>query len=120
MLENEVEADADIQELIEEFPYEPYSQRLFVYEREVIKVGLIHIPESSQKDGEMRTSEGYVIATAKDVSFCNPKDIILYGRYSGAWQLVNGQRYRVMNEEDILAIRRNDAKGNGNGSSEES
>lgn len=120
MLANEVVVDIDVTKQIEEFPYEPYSQRLFVYEREVTKVGLIHIPESSQKDGEMRTSEGYVIATALDVTFCKPGDIILYGRYSGAWQLVNGQRYRVMNEEDILAIRRVRAKSNGNGSSTES
>lgn len=120
MLANEVEVDVDIKNLIEKFPYEPYPQRLFVYEREITKVGLIHIPESSQKDGEMRTSEGYVIATAHDARFCQPGDIILYGRYSGAWQLVNGQRFRVMNEEDIIAIRRKDAKGNGNGSSTES
>ena len=120
MLANEVVKDVDLEKIISEFPYVPYGQRLFALEIEVAQVGLIHIPETSQKDGEMKTSEGYVISVGSGVNFCDPKDIILYGRYSGAWQLVNGQRYRVMNEEDVIAIRREHAKGNGNGSSEKS
>ncbi|MBT9169212.1 MAG: 10 kDa chaperonin [Syntrophomonadaceae bacterium] len=95
-----------VSELVRNFPYKLYSQRVVAYEIEIETVGGLYIPMESRRDGEMRTNEGYVIAVGDDVNFCKVGDIILYGRYSGAWQEVDGKRYRFMNEEDILAKRR--------------
>jgi len=112
--------DVDVKELIKVFPYVLFGQRVVVYEIEIEKVSGLFIPETSRREGEMRTNEGYVISVGEEVSFCKPGDTILYGRYSGAWQEISGKRYRIMNEEDILAIKKEDvhhAKGNRNGSS---
>lgn len=96
----------EIKSLIDIFNYKPYDTRIIVKEIEIEKIGAIFIPEHSRKDGEMKTNEGYVIAKGDGVSeFTNKGDIVLYARYSGAWQEINGIRYRVMNEEDILAKR---------------
>lgn len=97
--------DIDVQELIQNFPYTMYPQRIIVYEKVVERVGKIIIPETSQ-ESEMKTNEGYVIAIGEGVTFCLPGAIVLYGRYSGAWQIINDRRYRIMNEEDIIALRK--------------
>lgn len=96
----------DVKSLISTFPYTPYYGRLVVFELEIEQVSGIFVPESSRRDGEMRTNEGYVIAIGENVNFCKPNDIVLYGRFSGFWQEVNGRRYRIMNEEDVIALKR--------------
>jgi len=95
----------DVKQLIDQFPYELYGQRVMAYEIEVETVSGLYVPEASKRDGEMRTNEGYVVAVGDEVTFCMPGDIILFGRYSGAWQELEGKRYRLMNQEDILAKR---------------
>jgi co-chaperonin GroES (HSP10) len=99
-VENEEIAAIDVYKEIAEFPLTPYPGRLYVKEDEVLKFGRIHIPETSRKEGEMQTNMGFVVAVAADVTFVKTGDRILYARFSGAWVL--GQKYRVMNEEDIL------------------
>ena len=91
----------DIPKLIEEFDIIPYGSRLYAVEKEVIQVGLIIVAPTS-KDKEMQTNEGWVIAIGPAVDFCQPGDEIVYARYSGAWIVIGDQKYRVMNEEDIL------------------
>lgn len=98
----------DISTLISSFSFIPQAERVIVKETVVDKVGLIHIPETA-KESEMKTNEGYVIAVGEDVTFCRPGDVILYGRYSGAWQEFEGVKYRIMNVEDILAKRKENA-----------
>lgn len=90
----------DIEKEIREFPLEPFWQRVYVIEDEVHKSHGLYIPESSRKEGEMQTNIGTVVAIADGVTFTSPGDRVLYARYSGAWVL--DQKYRVMNEEDIL------------------
>ncbi len=93
-------AEVDVAKEIAEFPLVPYSQRVYVKEDEVLKFGRLFVPETSRKEGEMQTNAGTVLAIGQGVTFIKPGDKILYARYSGAWVL--GQKYRVMNEEDIL------------------
>lgn len=90
----------DIAKEIAEFPLVPYPERVYVKEDEILKFGGLFIPETSQKEGEMQTNKGTVLAVGEGVTFIKPGDKILYARFSGAWVL--GQKYRVMNEEDIL------------------
>lgn len=93
----------DVQELIKNFTYTPYPARVVVKEVEVERtVGGLYIPDTS-KDSEMKTNEGYVIAIGEGVDFCSPGDLILYGRYSGAWFEIDGEKFRIMNEKDIVA-----------------
>lgn len=105
-MSNHVYEEVDVKEMINNFPYKLYGQRLMVYEKEVEKVSGLFIPEISKREGEMRTNEGYVIAVGDEVTFCKLEDIVLYGRFSGAWQDVDGKRFRLMNEEDLLAKRK--------------
>ena len=98
----------DVQGLIESFPIIPYGQRLYAVEKEVEQSGLIIVPDTA-KDKEMQTNEGWVVAVGPEVEFCQPGDEIVYARYSGAWIVVGGQKFRVMNEEDILG-KKNDFK----------
>jgi len=93
----------DVNELINQFPYKLYGQRVMAYEIEVETVSGLYVPETSKRDGEMRTNTGYVIGVGDEVTFCKPGDTVLFGRYSGAWQELEGKRYRLMNEEDLLA-----------------
>lgn len=105
-MSNSIFEEVDVKELINQFPYKLYGQRLMVYEKEVERVGGLYIPDTAKRDGEMRTNEGYVIAIGDEVTFCKLEDIVLYGRYSGAWQDVNGKRFRLMNQEDVLGKRK--------------
>lgn len=90
----------DVDKEIEDFPLVPYTERVYVKEDEVLKSHGLFIPETSRKEGEMQTNMGYVIAVGDGVTFVSPGDRVLYARFSGAWVL--NQKYRVMNEEDIL------------------
>jgi len=92
--------DVDIEKEIKEFPLVPYTQRVYIIEDEVFKSHGLYIPDSSRKEGEMQTNIGTVVAVADDIGFVKPGDRVLYARYSGSWVL--DQKYRVMNEEDIL------------------
>lgn len=98
-----VVSSVNVEYLISTFNYTPYPGRVVVKEIEVeMTSGGIIMPDTT-KDSEMKTNEGHVISIGEGVDFCSPKDIILYGRYSGAWFYINGEKYRVINEKDIVA-----------------
>lgn len=102
-----VEEVVDVEKLISNFKYHPYPGRVVVKEIEIKETcGGIEIPETS-KDSEMKTNEGYVIAVGDGIDFCKQRDRILYGLYSGAWFIIDGIKYRVMNEKDIIALKEN-------------
>lgn len=90
----------DVDKEIADFPLVPYGEKVYVKEDEILKYGSLFVPESSRKEGEMQTNMGTVLAIGDGVTFVKPGDRVFYGRYSGAWVL--DQKYRVMNEEDIL------------------
>ena len=96
--------EVDVPGVIERFPIVPYASRLYVVEKEVDQVGLVIIPKTAHEK-EMQTNEGWVIAVGDEVDFCRPGDEIYYARYSGAWCVIDDQKFRVMNEEDILGKR---------------
>lgn len=102
---NLVETEIDVVNLIKSFNYTLYAGRLAVKEIEIEKTDSgLYIPENS-KDSEMKTNEGYVISIGAGVDFCKIADRVLYGRYSGAWFNMNGEKYRIMNERDLIAVK---------------
>jgi co-chaperonin GroES (HSP10) len=90
----------NIAQIIKDFPIVPYPGRVYVVQAEVEKSKGLYIPVSAQKEGEMQTNFGWVIACGDNVDFCKLGDKVFYGRYSGSWVL--DMQYRVMNEEDLL------------------
>jgi co-chaperonin GroES (HSP10) len=104
--------EVDVPGVIAGFPVIPYGQRLYAVEKEIDKVGLVIIP-STPGENSMQTNEGWVIAVGGDVDFCIPGDEIFFGRYSGFRCVVGDQKYRVMNEEDILGKLRGEEIGGG-------
>lgn len=65
------------------------------------KIGAIFIPNTTK---EMETTEGIVEAVAEDCEKVKPGMSVYYGRYSGNDFERNGEKYRLMNEEDVLGI----------------
>ncbi len=90
----------DVKAEIEACKLEPYGRRLVVVEREVEQVGSIIVAETSK---EMQTNTGYVVACGEDVDqWVQEGNLVYYGRYSGMWATIDGRKYRIMNDEDIL------------------
>lgn len=66
--------------------------------------GLLHIPDSAQKELPQR---GRVVAYGPDVSDEGLRTIgasLFFGKYSGVDVTVDGAKYIVMREEDVLAV----------------
>jgi co-chaperonin GroES (HSP10) len=89
------------QEEIDTFYLVPFGYRLCVKEMKVDSYGGIYVPDDSK---EMRTNEGHIIAVGASVTTCNVGDRVLYGQFSGAWIGRGNQKYRIMNEDDLLGI----------------
>lgn len=68
---------------------------------ETKKNGII-IPEMAKE----RPLEGKVIAVGETATKVKPGDQILYGKYAGAEVKINDVAYLIMNQEDIIGIRR--------------
>ena len=101
-----VESVVDLDEVLEKFTYKMYPGRVAVKEIVVEKtLGGLVVPDA-EGDSTMRTNEGIVIGIGEGVDFCGIGDRILYGRYSGAWFNLVDEKFRIMNEKDIIAIRR--------------
>ena len=102
MAEYKYASDTLTAEEIAEFDLVPYDDRIVVKELKVEQVGLIHMPDSADK--EMRTNEGFVIAVGTNVSFVAVGDRVYYGMYSGTWipRMGTKEVYRLMNETDLL------------------
>lgn len=83
------------------FDLEPVFTRLVVKPLVRDKIGSIYIPD---KDGSLKATEGEVLAVGQECEMVKVGDWIFYGRYSGAEIERNGNKYVIMNEEDILAF----------------
>lgn len=92
--------EVDIESEIKNFQLIPYPERIYVIEDNVVKSHGLYVPETSRRNGEMQTNQGYVIAVGEGCVFVKPGDRVFYGQYSGAW--IMKQKYRVMNEKDLL------------------
>ncbi len=93
----------DVEKEIKEFPLEPLFSRVYVKEYEATMFGGLYIPESV-RDGTVQSNAGVILAVGDEVDVVKPRQIVYYGRHSGAWIRLNKEKYRVMNEEDLLGI----------------
>lgn len=104
VLENAVESEIDLPKEVSNLPIVPVFSRVVIKQIEVEKVGSIYVPETSAKEGELQTNEGYILAIGEEVSRFSVGDKVYYGRYSGFKCTINSQKYRIMNEEDIIGV----------------
>jgi co-chaperonin GroES (HSP10) len=93
--------EVDLEGVIRDFDLTLIGQKLVVVEKEVERMGSILIPDTA-KSRDLQTNEGWVVAVGEDVTFCSPRDVVYYGRYSGAWIDRDDVKFRIMNEEDLL------------------
>lgn len=85
----------------------PINRKILVQRiepEEVVKGGII-IPDTAKE----KPQEGKVIAVAKVIKDDDPmpvkvNDKVIFGKYSGTEIELNGKKYIIMAEEDILAI----------------
>ena len=80
----------------------PFGQRIIVRRKITEKIGLIHMPESTQK----QSLEGEVISAGPEARWVQPGDKVLFWKHSG-FELPNTlSEYNgclLMNEEDLLS-----------------
>jgi len=79
----------------------PLFSRIIVKRKEVEKVGSIIIPVNSQ---QMKATEGEVVAIGSEVDTVKVGEVVFFGKYSGAELERNGEKYVLMNEEDVLCL----------------
>lgn len=82
------------------FNLEPVASRIFIKRTVVNCIGSIVIL-SSTKEFEM--SEGLVMAVGPDCAVVKTGDNILFGKYAGATIERDGEKYVVINEDDVIA-----------------
>lgn len=85
----------------------PLFARVIV-ERKVIeetKGGIILAPEASQF-GSMQLDEGIVLAVGEHAEGVAEGDYVYWGKYAGGTFNLDGKLYWVMNDEDILAVKK--------------
>ena len=70
-----------------------------IYEKKVS----IFIPEGA-KDGSLKASQGEVIAVGESVLDLKPGDKVTWGKYAGVNIKCSGERYIMMNDEDVLGL----------------
>lgn len=80
---------------------EPLFSRIIAKRDEVKKVGSLYIPETATS---MKATEGEVLAVGNEVTVIKPGDKIYWGLYSAKEVERNGEKYSLMNEEDVLGI----------------
>lgn len=79
----------------------PLFSRLIVKPIDMEKVGSIFIPIDSK---QMKATEGEVIAMGSECDTVKVGDTVFYGKYSGAEIERDGNKYVLMNEEDVLCF----------------
>lgn len=79
----------------------PLFTRILVRRKEVEKVGSLYVPVDSK---EMKATEGEVLAVGSECDTVNVGDTVFFGKYSGAELERNGQKFVLMNEEDVLCF----------------
>lgn len=104
IIESEVMTKVDVDEECRKLKLKPVFSRIVIKEVEIEKVGALFIPETAKQGGELQTNEGYILAVGEEVESFKRGDRIYYGRYSGFWCRIKGEKYRIMNEEDIIGV----------------
>lgn len=85
-------------------PYSPIGNRVFVLrtDPERVTAGGIIIPDAAQE----RPQHGIALSVGDEVKTIEAKDEVLFGKWSGAEVVLDGQTLLIMEEKDILAFRR--------------
>jgi|WetSurMetagenome_2_1015567.scaffolds.fasta_scaffold135828_2 chaperonin GroES len=81
----------------------PLFSRIIVRRKvqEMTRGGLI-VPKAAL-EGTMKATEGEVISVGSEVTDVVAGDSVFFGKYSGAEIERDGEKYVVMNEEDVIA-----------------
>ncbi len=87
----------------------PLADRIITQTNDPDQVGGIWIPDKA-KQGEMKSTEGKVIAIGDQVEGFKAGDTVYWGRYSGTELKRNGSTYWIMNESDVLCLVENNSK----------
>lgn len=77
----------------------PLFSRLIVKRKDVEKVGSIFIPLDSK---QMQATEGEVISVGSECNTIHVGEMVFFGKYSGAEIERDGEKFVLMNEEDVL------------------
>jgi chaperonin GroES len=89
------------------YEYEPLYSRILVKRKTMEKTaGGIYIPDTSQ---EMRATEGEVVAVGAECTEIKPGEWVLYGRHAYKETELNGDKFDLLNEEDVLCRRKHTA-----------
>lgn len=82
--------------------FQPLGKRVLVKrveEASTTASGII-IPDNAQE----KPSKGEVVAVSSEVSELSCKDIVVFGKYSGSEVTLDGEKFLVINTEDIFGI----------------
>lgn len=64
------------------------------------KIGNLYIPDTAQE----KKTIGEIIAVGPEVEGIKAKDSVLYSKYSGTEVELDGEKYIILEEDDIIAI----------------
>lgn len=82
--------------------FQPLGKRVLVKrveEANTTSSGII-IPDNAQE----KPSKGEVVAVSSEVSELFCKDIVVFGKYAGSEVTLEGEKFLVINTEDIFGI----------------
>ena len=86
------------------YEFEPLYSRILVKRKTMDKTaGGLYIPETTQ---EMRATEGEVIAVGSECTEIKVGDWVLYGRHAYKETELEGEKFDLLNEEDVLCRRK--------------
>lgn len=74
-------------------------------EKEIKQHGSLYIPASARerRREELQTTEGTVLAIGSNCEIVKPGDEVFFGRYSGDEIKRNGEKFILMDKDDVLA-----------------
>ncbi len=99
--ENITFSAVDLKDELENLRLRPVGERMVIKEIEALEYGILTIPGNSE---EMRTMFGVVLACGEDARVFKAGDIVYFGRYAGALCEIDGRKYNIQNEEDIIGV----------------
>lgn len=87
----------------EKVNFKPLNKRVAVepFAPEAVSKGGIIIPDKAQEKVGM---DGICVAVADDCEFVQEGDHVLHSKYDGVEIAIDGVKYRVMLEEDLLGV----------------
>ena len=82
--------------------FQPLGKRVLVKRVEEANTTIsgIIIPDSAQE----KPSKGEVVAVSSEVSDLSCGNMVIFGKYSGSEISLNGEKFLVINTEDIFGI----------------